>query len=296
MELDGLRCFVALARHTDASRAAQALGVSTAELRRAIAALERSLDRPLFEQAGDSATLTPDGRRLSPHAALCVEEADRCLDLFRETKVDHGRYELMIGTRFELGMSWLVPLLDDLRKNVPDRSIGLSFADGPELLRRLEAGEVDGMISSMRVESRTELASAQLHLERYAFVGAPSLLRTTPLREPRDTERHTLLDISPARPLFRYFSAAQSESAWTFAQTEHLGTIAAIRARMLAGAGVGVLPLYFIRGDITDGSLVAVMPRRRLETDTFSLTWRSGNPQARALNALVSELKLHPLK
>src|SRR5690606_12726207 len=113
-------------------------------------------------------------------------------------------FELTIGTRHELGMSWLVPSLTSLETARPERKIHLAFSNGKDLLDRLREREIDAFVASLRL-SRADLAYSLLHEERYVLVGAPELLRRTPLRRPRDASAHCLLDIDSSLPLSRYF-------------------------------------------------------------------------------------------
>jgi LysR family transcriptional regulator, glycine cleavage system transcriptional activator len=136
---------------------------------------------------------------------------------------------------------------------------------------------------------------AALHEERYVFVGARSLDRR--LAQPEDASHHTLLDVHPDLPLFRYFlDAAPTSAVWAFSRVEHLGAIAAIRHRVLEGAGVAVLPHYFVREDLRKERMRVLLPRVRLAADYFRLVWRAGNPREPEISALADELRKLPLR
>ena len=70
-----------------------------------------------------------------------------------------------------------------------------------------------------------------------------------------------------------------------------MGTIGAVRARVLAGAGVAVLPLYYVKGDLEAQQLVQLHAQVNLHHDFFRLIWHEDQPQASALSALVEELR-----
>src|SRR5262249_22771130 len=147
-------------------------------------------------------------------------------------------YELTIGTRFEVGLSWLVPSLAPLERLRPERTLHLHFSDGPVLIQQVQQGALDAVITSARLAApRPELAP--LHREDFVFVAAPRVIRGHALRTARDAAAHTLIDASPDLPLFRYFQdAAPDGEAWRFARILYLSTIAAIRLRVVEGAGV----------------------------------------------------------
>lgn len=71
--LAGLRAFVAVAENHHFSTAASSLGVSQSTLSQALAALESGLAVHLVERSTRQVFLTPEGRRLLPHAQAVVE-------------------------------------------------------------------------------------------------------------------------------------------------------------------------------------------------------------------------------
>ena len=115
------------------------------------------------------------------------------------------------------------------------------------------------------------------------------------VQSPEDVEGLTLVDVSADLPLFRYFlDAAPDARPWPFARHSYMGGIGAIRLRVLEGAGVAVLPEYFIRRDLQSGRLVDLTPGHPLKTDSFRLIWRAGHPLTHELEALADVLRSRP--
>jgi len=83
---------------------------------------------------------------------------------------------------------------------------------------------------------------------------------------------------------------------WSFAKVEYLGTIGAIRMRVLQGAGVAVLPRYFVAADLRSRRLVRLMPGIDLQRDAFRLVWRTGHPRESSLRELASDLAKLPVR
>jgi DNA-binding transcriptional LysR family regulator len=134
-------------------------------------------------------------------------------------------------------------------------------------------------------------------VEEYVLTGSAALLRRTAFRGVQDAPRHTLLELSDDLPLSRYFlDQVGGTAAWRFGTIEYLGTIGAIRLRMLQGRGIAVLPRYFVAGDIDGGTLRSLLPRIALQSDTFRLVWRKGHPASEALQRLAAELGRLPLR
>ncbi|MCB9793789.1 MAG: LysR family transcriptional regulator [Alphaproteobacteria bacterium] len=280
-----LRALLAAEAHRSVTDAAAALGLERPDLAQQLGALELALGERVILRRADEIDLTEAGLRLVPQARRALQELERCVEVVADTGAP-APFELVVGTRYELGMSWLVPTLDALSRLRPERHLHVSFGDTQELLLRLDRGEVDAFISSARLR-RADLDTELLHPEHYAFVAAPELARRHPLRGAGDARRHVLVDINGELPLFRYLlEALNDEETWPFAHVERMGTIAAIRDRVLRGAGVAVLPLYFIRDDLDAGRLVPLMSWLALRQDAFRLIWRKGSPQEAELRAL----------
>lgn len=289
-DLESIRCFVAACAHPTFRAAAQAVALSPAAFGERIRRFEESLDARLFERTTRSVKLTAAGRAVLPQAKRLLADAARL------PEVAHGDsraapFSVSIGTRFELGLSWLVPSLDTLRKERPQRDLRLVFGDSPDLLAKIRAGTLDCAVSSARLTD-AKLRYAVLHEERYVFVAAPALAAKRKIAKPADAAGHALLDVHLDLPLFRYFlDAAPRNDVWAFARVECLGTIAAVRARALEGAGVAVLPRYFVQTDLDRKKLAAVMPRIEPVRDYFRLIWLDGHPHEKEIASLARELR-----
>ena len=290
-DLDQLRCFVDAARTLNFRTSARNTACSPAAFSARIQALEELLGVRLFERSTRSVALTDAGLRLLPPAAQCLEAARA---LMAGARAQAPLTQLTLGTRYELGLSWLVPHLDPLAARRPGRRLHLVFGDSPELLQRALAGGIDAVITSYRV-NRRDVVDLPLHPETYVFVGAPGALPKGGVSGPLDVEGLALIDASPDLPLFRYLLDARGDALWPFARQEHLGAISAIRLRVLQGAGLAVLPRYYVEADLQRGDLVALLPETRLGEDAFRLIWRVGHPLAAELGALGEDLRALPL-
>ncbi len=294
-DLESLRCFLVAADKLNFRLAARTVGLSPAAFGERIKRLEEQLDVTLFQRTTRRVQLTAAAERLLPEAKVCLQQAHYCVS--RARAVDAPvEFAITIGTRFELGLSWLTPALTDLEAAHRERRIHLSFGDTDELLARLRRDDIDCLITSARVTD-AHLDYARLHEERYVFVAAPDLLDAQPLQRPADCRAHTLLELRADFPLFRYFlDMRPAKEEWAFNHVQLLGTIGPVRTRALEGAGVAVLPEYFVRPQIDRGELVGILPRTKLASDWFRLIWRRDSVREGALRQLAEELLSHPLK
>ena len=284
--IDSLRCFVAAAEHLNFRTAARAVALTPAALGQRIRQLEQQLGGALFVRTTRSVRLTDAGLSLLPRARACLAEAAAC------ARVVRGEDD---PPPVELGMSWIVPSLPRLAAALPRVTMHLHFGSGQEIVDRLRAGLVDCVVTSAKLDDRRILGE-RLHEERYAFVAAPALLADNPLTRPEDAARHVLLDIDAHMPLFAYFAGAPAAPALPrFGGHRWLGLGAAVKVRVLAGAGVAVLPLYMIEAELKAGRLRRLFPAVALLIDHFRLLYRDHDPRQAVYRALAAELAQTPI-
>jgi LysR family transcriptional regulator, glycine cleavage system transcriptional activator len=292
-DLESLRCFEAAAIALNFRKAARAVALSPAAFGDRIRHLEDQLGSALFQRSTRHVTLTVAGERLLPRARAVLALAQQCLQGSGETPQP---FELTVGTRFELGLSWLTAALGSLERARPERALHLRFGDSEELLAQVRQGGIDCAVSSIRLGTpgvRYEL----LHREDYALVASPALLSRVPLRGAADADYHTLIDSLPDFPLFRYFLDAQPPGqTWSFGSVRFLGAIGAVKARVLEEAGVAVLPRYFVASELKSRRLREPLPRAKLLADQFRIIWRAGHPREPEVRALAAELRERPLR
>jgi len=298
-DLDSLRCFVAAAELLRFRAAARRVGLSPAAFSERLRRLEEVIGAKLFDRTTRTVALTTAGQRMLPFARDLLLRAASC------GSVAHGEgapmpFALTIGSRYELALSWLCPALVNMSAARPERTLHICLGDSPDLLARLRAGDIDAAVLSTRLVE-PGLEECALHKERYVFVGAP------------ESQRKVLVDVSPDLPLFRYLLEALNHQRVTgakgsvksegveseplsFDRYMYMGGIGVIRHRVLAGAGVAVLPEYFVRKDLDEKRLLRLLPDLELQADTFRLIWRKGNPMKAELLELAQTLRALPLQ
>lgn len=293
--IDSLRCFVAAARLLNFRAAARSVALTPAALGQRIQKLEDELGARLFLRTTRSVALTEAGLALLPAAEHCLSAAEECA---RAARGETGPppMEITVGTRQELGMSWLVPQLTLLSSTFPSLDVHLYFGSGPDLLLRVRTLEIDCAVTSSRFTD-PKLESIRLHREDYAFVGAAALLRDRPLTKDAHAAQHTLLDASADLPLFRYFrDAPGGGDRLHFGKIVRLGSIEAIRQRALEGAGVAVLPEYQIAGDLARRAFRRVFPKVAPLHDYFRLVFRADDVKRPIYEKIAAQLAGFPLR
>jgi DNA-binding transcriptional LysR family regulator len=82
----------------------------------------------------------------------------------------------------------------------------------------------------------------------------------------------------------------------TFAKLTRFGTIEAIRQRLLAGAGVGVVPKYLVQTDLDQKRLRIVLPKITPIHDFFRLVIRADDARRSVFEGLAESLASFPLR
>jgi LysR family glycine cleavage system transcriptional activator len=292
---ESLNCFLAAARHLSFRAAAREVSLTPPALGKRIAQLEAQLGTRLFQRTTRRVELTEAGLRLIPSAESALRAVEECVHAARG-QTEPPSQDLVIGTRHELGLSWLLPMLGQLEKRHPFLTLHLYFGSGPDLELRARRGEIDCAVSSRQIED-PRIEGLPLHREDYAFVAHPKLLAKTPLDRAAQFKNHTLIDVTPGLPLFSYWRrAAPVRETPRFAQVRILGSIAACRWAILHKQGVGLLPRYQVARDLERGSLQTVLTKVEPRFDSFRLLVRRDDPRRSLFEALAIEMRAHPLK
>lgn len=292
---DSLRCFVEAARLLNFRATGRAVGLTPAAVGQRIRQLEELLGVKLFHRTTRAIVLTEAGLAMLPYAERALEAGAACI---KAARGDLGppAMELTLGTRHELGLSWVVPALPKLRAAHPGLTLHLYFGSGPDLLLRVRSLDIDCAVTSSRL-SDPKLEAVRLHEETYAFVGQHKLLADKPMRRSEDAARHVLIDTNEALPLFRYWRDAPGAfDSLAFGSVLRIGTISAIRQLVLQGEGLAVLPHYFVRDDLDAKRLARVFPRVKPLTDSFRLVYRADDPRASVYAGLAGTLRSWPLQ
>lgn len=292
--VESLRCFCAAAKFLNFRAASRAVALTPAAFGQRIKQLEEQLGAQLFVRTTRQVRLSTAGLALLPTAQKALATLEDCR---RAVSADGSLppMDLVIGTRHELGLSWLLPQIDRLKELFPSIDIHLYFGSGPDLVNRVQMLQLDCAITSTRLFGDPKIDSIRLHREDYVFVGAPSLLARVPLAKPEDAQKHTLIEVSEDMALFRYWRDSPNGMPLTFARLARFGAIAAIRQRVLAGAGVGVLPRYLVQSDLEARRLRVLFPKVVPLHDYFRLIIRSDDPRRSIFESLATAFSEAPL-
>jgi DNA-binding transcriptional LysR family regulator len=183
-----------------------------------------------------------------------------------------------------------------MREAQPGLTVHVYFGSGPDLVHRVRSAQIDCAVTSSIITD-PKLDATRLHEERYVFVGHPDLIRDRPLSRPEHAEQHTLIDVSPDLPLFRYWRDGHGGvDNMPFGRILRLGTIAAIRHLVVTGEGVAVLPEYFVSPDLGAKRLIRLFPKVRPLSDYFRLVYRADDPRSSVYTSVANVMLEEPLQ
>lgn len=142
MDLQQLRCFLAVAREGHFGRAAERLHLTTSPVSRAVKDLERELGGDLFVRGYHQVELTAAGRHLLTRAEPIVADLDRVRSEVRRLADTAARTVRVGGTHLAAPQA-LEAVVTAAEKVDPERPLDVTLAPSAELLPALVAGELD---------------------------------------------------------------------------------------------------------------------------------------------------------
>lgn len=164
MELEQLRCFVAVAEELHFGKAAQKTGILPASLGRHVRLLEESLGTRLLSRTTRSVELTEDGVILLKEILPIISRLEAVADRFRTSRQSPA-HVLRIGA-IDTAAAGLVPqLLHDFRLRSPETMTQLVEDKSIRLIPKLLAGRLDLVLIRPREKLSRNLSIKRLFSE-----------------------------------------------------------------------------------------------------------------------------------
>ena len=165
MELQQIRCFLALAETLNFTRAAERCGISQPTLSRAVLKLEEEVGGKLIRRERNRTHLTELGLIMRPRLQQSLSLAEAALNEAQEfSRISSAK--LVLGVMCTIGPNRLISLVDHIAKRVPQLQLTMRVASGDELLKMLEAGEIE--VALLGLPCYPDIINAYpLYTERY---------------------------------------------------------------------------------------------------------------------------------
>ncbi|MFI9599517.1 LysR family transcriptional regulator [Streptomyces sp. NPDC052043] len=258
-DLESLRLLVLVADLGSLGRAAERLRISQPSASRRLSTLERGLGLVLVDRTRRGSRLTLAGQVVVGHARQVLDELDDLLagaDRLRARR----EAELRVAASLTIAEYLLPAWISELRSRRPELYIGLQVTNSEHVPELVESQEADiGFIEGPHLTR--VMSTRQVAEDRLVVVVDPSHPWAR-LREPlsaRELSRTPLVlresGSGTRQTLDRALHLADCDRARPLVE---LGSTAAVRGAVIAGTGPSVLSELAVRGDITEGRLVAV--------------------------------------
>lgn len=245
--LGGLRVFEAVARHGSFSRAAEELCVTQSAVSHQVRGLEDWFGAPLFERAGNRATLLPHGAELAAVLARAFDEIEAAC---RRARRAGGPPFLTVAVIPSVAVCWLIPRLAGFRALAPAVEVRVVYAIHGQ---PVDFRDVDlAVVFSDGAPTLPGMAAARFLPGRTVPVSAPHLGRP---RTPSEIVAAGLLHDADTRGWRDWLDAA-GESGLAVAPGPVFEDFNLLRAAALAGQGVALCPLAIVAEDLREGRLV----------------------------------------
>lgn len=254
--LAAFKVFVCVADSGGFSPAARELGVGQPAVSKQMAALEQHLGTRLFNRSSHAFSLSEDGLALLDRARFALDAMDDAQDLMHLRRMQVVG-SLRIAGPVVFGQTQLIPRLIEFCARHPGLALDLVLADH---FVDLAEERID---LALRVGEITDgnLVARPLAPVRRVAVAAPGYLqrRGTPLH-PDDLKQHDCV----------VYTRLATGARWVFAGTSgpievdvrgpvKVNNSAGVVSAVLAGAGIGVVPMFTLAGELQRGDLVLVL-------------------------------------
>jgi DNA-binding transcriptional LysR family regulator len=269
--LDLLRSFLAVHRTGSITGAAELLGLAQPTVTAQLRALEEAVGRPLFHRLPRGVAPTAAGDELARRVG---EPLDRLADVLADDAGTPYPRTVFLGGPAEFLAERVLPALagrvaDGLQLRV---SAGLP----EQLLDDLVAGRLDLAVTSVRPRRRG-LTVEPLYDEEFVLVAAPAWAERLPGPvTPQALRAVPLVAYGEEAPILRRYWRTVFDTRLTRTPSLVVADLRAVRAAVVAGAGVSVLPTYLCRAELAAGSVRALLAPPVSPLNTLFLAVRPG--------------------
>ena len=279
VNLNRLAVFVALVRAGSFTAAAEQLGLTKAMVSQHLAKLERELGVTLLLRSTRRMSLTEAGTRFHADCVRLLADAEAAIERVGGNR-DTPSGTLRLTTSTDYGMAVVAPALASFCQLHPQVQADLVIGDR---INDLIAERFDLAIRVGWLRD-SSMHATRLGSFRQLVVAAPAYLSVhgTP-RRPEDLAAHGWIAMSVlATPLrWTFVGSSGNRRSVRMRQVAQANNAAAVRAMVLAGAGVAVLPDYLAEDDIRSGRLAALLAQYRLPQGGIHAVYPGKQPPAK---------------
>ena len=251
LDLDGMALFVRIVEKGSLSAAGRALGLPKATVSRRLVQLEVLIGTPLLARSTRALSLTDAGHRYFERVQPIVHEAEAAQSETMDANTEPSGI-LRLTAPIIFGEVVVAPGLVQFLQRYPKIQADLHFSD--ERINIIAEG-YDVAIRMGQIEDR-ELIGRWLTDVSMVLVASPSYLATHGIPERvQDLRNHTAV---LTQKNFDHWTVGGEtvRVRWRIST----GSMVVTRNAVRAGLGIARMPVFFVAGDLADGTLQRVLP------------------------------------
>jgi len=140
LDIDSMRALTVIAESGGITRAAKKLNLSQSAVSHKMKRLEQKINRSLFTRSEGKLVFSSDGEKLLDYARRMVRLHDEACASFHQSDLS-GR--LRLGITEDITAPGIAQILSNFSSNFPNIALTSRVSHTPELIRWLEAGDID---------------------------------------------------------------------------------------------------------------------------------------------------------
>lgn len=284
--LNAIRSFIEIADRGSLTRAAETLDLSRAMISRHLEGLERWLGARLLHRTTRRVSLSEAGLEALPRLRQMLELASDLQAVVGARRTE-PKGKLRITTSLSFAISCLTQAIVDFQGQHPrievelvtlDRAVDL-VGERIDLAVRITNRLDDGVVARRLASCRSVLCASPAYLKRRGRPKRPEELKT----------HECITHAFGARAEYRLRGAARATTLDVKGSLSSNET-AVLRQAALAGAGIAMLPTYFVGDDLMRGALVRLLPDHEPEPLGIHAVYLSRQHQPQPLKLLIDFL------
>ena len=271
-----VKTFLTVCRTMNFTKAASLLHITQPAVSQHIHGLEEEYHTKFFLYEGKQLSLTEAGALFLQTAAAMQHDARHLRESISHLKEKRHLYFGATLTVAEYNMP--SPLLRLLREE-PEIRLQMIVANTSQLLRLLDDGKIDFAIVEGFFQKQF-YESLPYRRERYIAVCSPGYPLPPSPHRLEDLLRERLLIREPGsgtREVLEKALEEQNLSIEDFPRLTELGSLGAIKALVMAGAGISFFYEPVVQKEIASGSLLEIPLEEGEISHEFSFIWRKGS-------------------
>ncbi|WP_341676775.1 LysR family transcriptional regulator [Niveibacterium sp. SC-1] len=289
VNLNRLEVFVAVVEAGSITAAAARLGLAKTMVSAHVQRLEAELGASLLIRTTRRLSLTETGETFFESARAIVADAQAAIEAAsHQNRAAQGT--LRVTAPIDFSAAVLAPVAVRLGETHPGLHIELLsgdrlfdlVAEGIDLAIR--AGQLrDSSLQATRLGDFTEcLVATPAFLAQRALPAEPAALADWPF---------VALSVLPQPLRWRFTHATGEEQEIVFASRFSANTAHAVRASVLADAGLALLPDFAVKGDIAQGRLLRLLPEWQLPRGGIHAVFPASRHRPHRVRLLVDALR-----